>query len=98
MQYLIIQYKTNMSNKKHNLSTHKIATLTYLLINELNDIKANSFLAKEIIDKGKDLELALEPMLEAVFQSKQISKGTYLNQMGHQIDTVIRKNYTMITE
>jgi hypothetical protein len=46
----------------------------------------------------KDLENALEPMLEAVFQSKQISKGTYLNQMGHQIDTVIRKNYTMITE
>ena len=87
-----------MNNKKHNLSSHKIATLTYLLITELNDIKANSFLAKEIIDKGKDLELALEPMLEAVFESKQISKGTYLNQLGNQVDTVIRKNYTMITE
>jgi hypothetical protein len=86
------------NNKKHNISTHKIATLTYLLINELNDIKANSFLAKEIIDKGKDLEIALEPMLEAVFESKQISKGTYLNQIGHQVDTVIRRNYTMITE
>lgn len=87
-----------MSNKKHNLSTHKIATLSYLLINELNDINANSFLAKEIIDKGKDLENALEPMLEVIFESKQISKGTYLNQLGHQVDTVIRRNYTMITE
>lgn len=86
------------NNKKHNLSTHKIATLTYLLINELNDIEANSFLAKEIIDKGKELEDALEPMLEVIFESKQISKGTYLNQMGHQVDTVIRRNYTMITE
>jgi hypothetical protein len=98
MQYLTNQYKTNMSNKKHNISTHKIATLTYLLINELNDIKANSFLAKEIIDKGKDLEIALEPMLEVIFESKQISKGTYLNKIGHQVDTVIRRNYTMITE
>ena len=87
-----------MSNKKHNLSTHKIATLTYLLINELNDIKANTFLANEIIEKGKALELALEPMLEAVFQSKQISKGTYLNKIGHQVETVIRKNYEKITE
>lgn len=86
------------NNKKHNLSSHKIATLTYLLINELNDIKANSFLAKEIIEKGKELEDALEPMLEVIFESKQISKGTYLNQLGHQVDTVIRRNYTMITE
>lgn len=86
------------TNKKHNLSSHKIATLTYLLINELNDIKANSFLAKEIIEKGKELENALEPMLEVIFESKQISKGTYLNQLGHQVDTVIRRNYTMITE
>ncbi len=86
------------NNKKHNLSSHKIATLTYLLINELNDIQANSFLAKEIIEKGKELEDALEPMMEAIFESKQISKGTYLNQMGHQVDTVIRRNYTMITE
>lgn len=86
------------TNKKHNLSTHKIATLTYLLITELNDIQANSFLAKEIINKGKELEDALEPMLEVIFESKQISKGTYLNQLGHQVDTVIRRNYTMITE
>lgn len=86
------------TNKKHNLSSHKIATLTYLLINELNDIQANSFLAKEIINKGKELENSLEPMMEAIFESKQISKGTYLNELAFKIDTVIRKNYTMITE
>lgn len=86
------------NNKKHNVSSHKIAVLSYLLINELNDIKANSFLAKEIIDKGKELELALEPMMEAIFESKQISKGTYLNQLGYQLDTVMRKNYLKITE
>jgi hypothetical protein len=65
------------TNKKHNLSSHKIATLTYLLITELNDIKANSFLAKEIIDKGKDLENSLEPMMDAIFESKQISNPYY---------------------
>ena len=43
------------TNKKHNLSSHKIATLTYLLITELNDIQANSFLAKEIINKIDEL-------------------------------------------
>jgi hypothetical protein len=69
-----------------------------LLITELNNIKANSLLAKEIIDKGGELEKSLEPMLEVIFDSKQISKGTYLNQMGYQIETVIRKNYERITE
>jgi hypothetical protein len=87
-----------MNNKKHNISSHKIAVLSYMLISELNDIGANSVLAKEIIDKGKELEDALEPMLEAVFESKQITKGTYLNELAFKIDTVIRKNYTMITE
>jgi hypothetical protein len=85
-------------SKKHHQQTHKIAVLSYLLITELNNIKANSLLAKEIIDKGAELEKSLEPMLEVIFDSKQISKGTYLNQMGYQIETVIRKNYERITE
>lgn len=85
-------------SKKHHQSTHKIAVLTYLLITELNDIKANSLLAKEIIKQGEAFELALEPLLETVFDSKQISKGTYLNKIGHQVETVIRKNYENITE
>lgn len=82
----------------HHRQTHKIAVLTYLLITELNDIKANSLLAKEIIKQGEVFELALEPLLETVFDSKQISKGTYLNKIGHQVETVIRKNYENITE
>lgn len=86
------------TNKKHHQQTHNIAVLTYLLITELNDIKANSLLAKEIIKQGNAFELALEPLLETVFDSKQISKGTYLNKIGHQVETVIRKNYENITE
>lgn len=85
-------------SKKHHRKSHKIAVLTYLLITELNDIKANSLLAKEIIKQGNAFELALEPLLETVFDSKQISKGTYLNKIGHQVETVIRKNYENITE
>jgi len=87
-----------LTNKKHHQQTHNIAVLTYLLITELNDIKANSLLAKEIIKQGNAFELALEPLLETVFDSKQISKGTYLNKIGHQVETVIRKNYENITE
>lgn len=85
-------------SKKHHQQTHQIAVLTYLLITELNDIRANSLLAKEIIKQGEAFELALEPLLETVFDSKQISKGTYLNKIGHQVETVIRKNYENITE
>lgn len=85
-------------SKKHHLQTHQIAVLTYLLITELNDIRANSLLAKEIIKQGEAFELALEPLLETVFDSKEISKGTYLNKIGHQVETVIRKNYENITE
>jgi hypothetical protein len=86
------------TNKKHNLSSHKIAVLSYMLISELNDIGANSVLAKEIIDKGKAFENALEPMIDAVFESKEVSKSTYLNQLAYPIDTIIRKNYQRITE
>ena len=85
-------------NLNHHRQTHKIAVLTYLLITELNDIKANSLLAKEIIKQGEAFELALEPLLETVYDSRQISKGTYLNELGIKVETVIRKNYTMITE
>lgn len=85
-------------SKQYHQKTHKIAVLTYLLITELNDIKANSLLAKEIIKQGEAFEQSLEPMLEVIFESKEISKGTYLNELGIKIETVIRKNYERITE
>lgn len=83
---------------KYHRQTHKIAVLTNLLIIELNEMKANSTLAKEIIKKGEDFEKSLEPLLEAVFESKQISRGTYLNELGIKVETVIRKNYERIIE
>jgi hypothetical protein len=37
-------------------------------------------------------------MIDAVFESKEVSKSTYLNQLAYPIDTIIRKNYQRITE
>lgn len=93
--YRLIVYIMSLN---HHRQTHKIAVLTYLLITELNDIKANSLLAKEIITQGEAFEQSLEPMLEVIFESKEISKGTYLNELGIKVETVIRKNYERITE
>jgi len=85
-------------NKKKTLKFHKLAFLTNLLIMELDELKPTAEIGVNLHHKSKEFILALEPFLEVVYDSKQICSGTYLSDMTNKIDTIIRKNYELITD
>jgi hypothetical protein len=84
--------------KKERLLFHKIATLSNLLIMELDEMKPTAEIGATMHQKAKEFIIALEPFIEATFDSEQVRSGTYLIDLCHKVDTVIRKNYELITD
>ena len=84
-------------NKKEMLLLHKLAALSNLLIMELDEMKPTAEIGANIHQKAKEFIKALEPFIEASFDSEQVKSGTYLIDLCHKVDTVIRKNYEQIT-
>jgi hypothetical protein len=84
--------------KKERLLFHKIATLSNLLIMELDEMKPTAEIGANVHQKAKEFITALEPFIEATFDSEQVRNGTYLIDLCHKVDTVIRKNYEQITD
>jgi hypothetical protein len=85
-------------NKKEKLKFHKISFLTNLLIIELDDLQPTAEIGATLHQKSKEFSDALEPFLEVVYDSKQISSGTYLSDMTNKIDTVVRKGFEQILD
>lgn len=85
-------------NKKTRIRFHKIVVLCNALLIELDDMKPTAPQALELQQKAKEFEKALEPFLESAFESKILNSSTYLNELCTKIDTVIRKNYELISE
>jgi len=85
-------------SKKERLKFHKLAFLTNLLISELDELKPTAEIGVNLHEKSKEFITALEPFLEVVYDSKQLSSSTYLSDMTNKIDTIIRKNYEQITD
>jgi hypothetical protein len=84
--------------KKERLLFHKIATLSNLLIMELDEMKPTAEIGATMHQKAKEFIIALEPFIEAIFDSEQVRNGTYLVDLCNKVDTVIRKNYEQITD
>lgn len=84
-------------NRKERILYHKLAALSNLLILELDEMKPTSEIGANMHQKAKEFIEALEPFIEASFDSEQIRLGTYLTDLCHKVDTVIRKNYEQIT-
>jgi hypothetical protein len=84
--------------KKERLLFHKIATLSNLLIMELDEMKPSAEIGATMHQKAKEFIIALEPFIEATFDSEQVRNGTYLVDLCNKVDTVIRKNYEQITD
>lgn len=84
-------------NKKERVLFHKIAVLSNLLIMELDEMKPTAEIGVNLHQKAKEFAEALEPFLESAFDSEQVRSGTYLINLCHKVDTVIRKNYEQIT-
>ena len=85
-------------NKKQRVQTHKLAVLAHCMIDELDDMNVTGSVALNIREKAKEFAKSLEPLMESVFESKQLSSSVYLNEINFKIDTVLRKNYEQITE
>jgi hypothetical protein len=83
-------------NKKERILYHKLAVLSNLLIMELDEMKPTASVGANLHQKAKDFVEALEPFIEASFDSEQVRSGTYLIDVCHKVDTVIRKNYELI--
>jgi len=82
--------------KKERVLYHKLAVLSNLLIMELDEMKPTASVGANLHQKAKDFVEALEPFIEASFDSEQVRSGTYLIDVCHKVDTVIRKNYELI--
>jgi len=83
--------------KKERVLYHKLAVLTNLLLLELDEMKPSAAIGANMHQKAKEFIDTLEPFLEAAFDSEQVRSGTYLTDVSHKVDTVIRKNYEQIT-
>jgi hypothetical protein len=82
--------------KKERILYHKLAVLSNLLILELDEMKPSAAIGANMHQKAKEFIDTLEPFLEAAFDSEQVRSGTYLTDVSHKVDTVIRKNYEQI--
>jgi hypothetical protein len=83
--------------KKERVLYHKLAVLSNLLLLELDEMKPSAAIGANMHQKAKEFIDTLEPFLEAAFDSEQVRSGTYLTDVSHKVDTVIRKNYEQIT-
>lgn len=84
-------------NKKERVIYHKLAALSNLLVMELDEMKPTATIGANMQQKAKEFIEALEPFIETSFDSEEVRNGTYLIDLCHKVDTVIRKNYEQIT-
>jgi|694.fasta_scaffold90251_6 hypothetical protein len=82
--------------KKERVLYHKLAVLTNLLVIELDEMKPTAEIGANMHQKAKEFIETLEPFLVAAYDSEQVRSGTYLTDISHKVDTVIRKNYEQI--
>lgn len=85
-------------NRKQRIQSHTLAVLTHCMIDMLDEMAVNTDTAVGIKERAKEFAKSLEPLYETIFDSKQVSSGSYLNNMNHKISTLIRHNYEQITE
>lgn len=87
-----------LNPKKEAQTTHAIATLSFLMVDKLDEFRkhSNKELTKEVTEACNTLQKNCETMLNEVFGIKSISNGTYLNGLSEKLDTIIRKNFENI--
>ena len=83
-------------NKKDALRYHKLAALSNSLLSELDEMQPTAPIGSSLHQKAKEFIEALEPFLSSSYESEIIRSTTYLTDLSHKIDTVIRKNFEFI--
>jgi hypothetical protein len=83
-----------LSSKRQAVICHKIAALSYLLAEALDELNpevadSNPFQCDAMADKCNEI-------VSDVFGVQEIASSTYLQNMSTQVDTAIRRNYVRI--
>lgn len=79
-------------NKKLGERCHKLAVLSQLVLDTLDDLRPLVGDAKEFKKTCKDMEEKCEEILKNVYDVEEVRTSTYLSSLSVKIDTVIRKN------
>lgn len=88
-------------NTKDNQDKHAIAILADLMADKLDDMQRIAPLtdkAKRLKELCNEMTPLIESMLTDIYGVEQIMTGTYLQELGAKVDTVIRKNYHPIVK
>lgn len=86
-----------MNPKKFAQTSHRIGILAALLAESLDEIEATSPAALQLKEVSKQIIPICEQIVNDVYSSKMITSGTYFNEISAKVDTVIRKNFEIIT-
>ena len=84
--------------KTEKIKFHKLGFLCNLMITELDDLEPTGEIGKNLLESSKKFISDLEPFIEAIYDSKQIRTGTYVDTMCKKIDTIVRVNFEEILD
>lgn len=88
----------NPNSKKIAQTSHKFIVLGGLMLETLDELKANTAEADEIREVINRLTNYLESYAGRVEKLSHIRSSTYLQGITNKIDTIIRKDYKIIEE
>lgn len=83
-----------MANPKEQARlAHKLIVLGDLIIDTLDTMEADGFLANEIREDTDKVKDHFDKLLTKVFNISSVKSSTYLQELSNKVDTVIRRNY-----
>ena len=81
------------------MKSHKIMVHLMCLMDDLDEMDADSAEAKDMMETIKILLPKIDRIVDSLFGSSEYLKSnTYLQEMQNKFETVVRKNYKQITE
>jgi len=88
----------SLNPKKINQLSHRLAVLSNLMLETLDEIGATTDIAIDFKYKCKELLPFCEKMVDDVFMLNEIKSTTYMTDLSNKVDTVIRKEYKPISD
>lgn len=84
---------SKLSPKRRAELSHKVIILCDLLIENLDELQADSKLSDSMRGDAESMIKHCEKLLFDAFNIKSIRSSTYLQELSKKVDTTIRKNY-----
>jgi hypothetical protein len=79
-----------INSKRKKVLMHKLATLSMLLLDNLDDLEPDTPIMKKY---KEDLTGFCEELTNTLAHTTTVQKTTYFTDMSNKIDTILRKNF-----